>query len=239
MPAQVLVVDNASRVELPPLPGTSVIQSTTRLTLGAARNLGLAHVSTPCVIFWDADDVMLPGTLASLESAIAADPSVVAYGQAIVENPAGSRFRWPRRWISSLLRWPRLFAIFNCVWSVYPATGATIMRTDVVRSAGGYADNDTGDDWCLGVSLAFRGKLGWSERPGRLYRDHDGSITHRHGGWQDYVRRAHTVRTWIRNDPRAPAYVRLALPLIQAAQYAAVAGHLLAAGLRRVRAGRR
>jgi glycosyltransferase involved in cell wall biosynthesis len=234
MTAQIIVVDNASGAAVTGLPDVTVLRSPERLSLGRARNFGLSRVTTPYVLFWDADDLMPPGTLAALEEAIAVDRRLVAFGQAIVEN-GGQRYRWPRRWIGSLLRRPRLFVLVHSAWSTYPATGATIMRTEVVRSAGGYADTDSGQDWCLGVSLAFRGQLGWSERPGRIYRVHDESVSHRHGSLQDHLHRAHTVRAWIRNDPDAPAWVQRALPLIHVGQYAAVAGHLLAAGLRRRR----
>src|SRR5690242_10204527 len=66
----VIVVDNASAVTVPASPGISVVRAPQRLALGSARNLGLAQVKTPHVIFWDADDVMLPGTLAFLEREI-------------------------------------------------------------------------------------------------------------------------------------------------------------------------
>lgn len=234
VPIRTLVVDNASRVGLPVLPGVSVARSRERLSLGQARNLGLAKVSTPYVIFWDADDVMLPGTLASLEEAIGADPRLVAFGEAIVEDPGGVRHRWPRPWIGSLLSWPRLFALLDAVWSLYPTTGATIMRTDAVRAAGGYADSDSGEDWCLGVGLAFRGKLGWSERPGRLYHVHAASMWARHMTLRHQLRHAATVRARIRADPTLPAWVRGALPLIGSAQTAAVVAHELVAARRRL-----
>lgn len=41
----------------------TVLSQATRRGLGAARNVALAHISTPFVGFLDADDVMLPGTL--------------------------------------------------------------------------------------------------------------------------------------------------------------------------------
>jgi glycosyltransferase involved in cell wall biosynthesis len=69
--ARIVVVDNASDVELPDLPGVAVVRSSQRLTLGAARNLGLQQ-----------------------------------------------------------------------------------------RAAAGYGDAESGEDWCLGVSLAFRGRIG-------------------------------------------------------------------------------
>jgi glycosyltransferase involved in cell wall biosynthesis len=239
VPVQVMVVDNASQVGLPPLPEVCLLTSPERLSLGQARNLALARVTTPYVVFWDADDVMLPGTLASLEAAIADDERLVAFGQAILEAPGGVRYRWPRRWVGTLLRYRRLFVLIHSIWSVYPATGATIMRTDAVRSAGGYADTDSGQDWCLGVSLAFRGRLGWSERPGRIYRVHQESVSHRYAGLPDRLRRARTVRARIRDDPASPVFARRSILVIQGGQYVAMAAHLLVASARRARGRRR
>ena len=126
---RIVVVDNASTIALPCIePPAEVVRSSRRLTVGAARNLGLKHVTTPYVVFWDADDEMLPGTLALLESAIGSDPRMAAFGAGIVEAPSGARHRWPRRWIASLIRFPALFALVDSVWSIYPSTGATIMK---------------------------------------------------------------------------------------------------------------
>jgi glycosyltransferase involved in cell wall biosynthesis len=227
---RIIVVDNASTVALPKLPAIEVVRSARRLSRGGARDLGLAHVTTPYVVMWDADDVMPPGTLGFLEQAIAADSRLVAYGTAIVEHPTGRRHRWPRRWIGTLVMWPRAFAVLHAVWSIYPTTGSTIMRTDAVRAAGGYGDNDTGEDWLLGVSLAFRGRLGWSERTGRVYRLHDRSNWSRHAtdvGYQ--MSHARAVRNRIRADRAIPAWV---LPPIALGQVAAIIAHTAASATR-------
>src|SRR4051812_6213647 len=224
--ARLVVVDNASDARLPALPGVCVVTSSRRLTLGAARNLGLTHVATPYVVVWDADDTMIPGTLGVMEDAKRSDPTLAAFGTAIVEEPSGRRHRWPRRWVPALARLPRIFALLDCVWSLYPTTGATIMRTELARSGGGYSDAESGDDWCLGVSLAFRGRLGWSERPGRAYRLHPHSIWSRHRTVRDLLRHARAVRDRIRHDPAIGRSAEAALPLITLGQYGAVLGHV-------------
>lgn len=229
----VIVVDNASNTPLPPLPGAHVFRSELRLTLGAARNLGLAQARTPYVLCWDADDVMLPGTLALLERELDADPRAVAAGAAIVEEPSGQRHRWPRPWIAALTRRPRLMALVHSVWSIFPTTGATLMRAEQTLAGGGYSDADSGDDWCLGVSLLWRGPVRWSERPGRVYRLHQDSIWGLYGGLAHQRRHAAVVRARIRSDRGIPAAVRLALPLIAAAQCSALAAHAAVAWLRR------
>jgi len=238
--APVIVVDNASRVALPELPGALVVRSPSRLTRGAARDFGLAHVTTPYVVMWDADDVMPPGTIAFLQGAMEADPRMSAFGMAIIEDASGERHRWPRPWISTLVRFPRLFAFLHSVWSLFPAAGATIMRTRLVREAGGYGDVETGEDWLLGVSLAFRGRIGWAERVGRVYRLHTESNWARHAmdvGYQ--LHHARTVRERLRADEGLPGWVRMVLPLVRIGQYAAIALHQLVAAVRQVRPGKR
>ena len=86
VPARIVVVDNASDDPLPDLPGVDVVRAPARLTVGAARNLGLDQVRTPYVLFWDADDLMLPGTLAFLQDRLRTDPALVATAAAIMED---------------------------------------------------------------------------------------------------------------------------------------------------------
>jgi len=238
VPTRVVVVDNASEVPLPDLPGVSVVTSPRRLTLGAARNVGLAQVATPYVVVWDADDTMLPGTLGFLEIAIRSDPRLAAFGTAIVEDPSGHRHRWPRPWVATLVRWPPVFALLDSLWSLYPTTGATIMRTELARSAGGYSEAESGEDWCLGVSLAFRGRVGWSEWPGRAYRLHPQSVWSRSMTTRDLLRHARVVRHRIRCDPGIAGWARAALPLIAAGQYLAVLGHVVLSAGRGARRAR-
>lgn len=233
--ARIVVVDNASSVELPTLDGIDVVRVRRRATLGAARNVGLAQVSTPYVVFWDADDEMMPGTLAFLENAIMSDTSLAAFGAAIVEDTSGARHRWPRRWMSALAHAPRLFALVDCIWSLYPSTGSTILRTAYVREADGYFDAESGEDWCLGVSLAFRGRIGWSERPGRIYRLSGESVWAQHLGVHDQIDHARNVRRRIVADPGIAPWARRGLPLIAAGQYAAIAAHVLVATVRAIR----
>jgi glycosyltransferase involved in cell wall biosynthesis len=230
---RIIVVDNASDTAVAPRHGIDVVRSRTRLALGAARNLGLEHVQTPFVVVWDADDRMLPGTLPLLEREMALAPQLAACGAAIVDAAAGTRHRWPRPWVARLLPRPRLLALLQCVWSVFPSTGATIMRTALVRDAGGYSPTNSGEDWGLGVSLAFRGRFGWTERPGRLYRADPQSVWARSSDARHLRMHAREVRRRIRCDRGIAAWARAALPLITVLQHAAIVMSCLRARLRR------
>jgi glycosyltransferase involved in cell wall biosynthesis len=232
---QIVVVDNAAEVPLSERRDATVVRSPQRVTAGTARNLGLEHVRTPLVMFWDADDVMVPGTLARLEQAMTSDPGLIAFGAAIVEDASGRRHRWPRPWIGRLIRTPRLFALLDSIWSLFPTTGATLARTDAVRASGGFSDSNSGEDWCLGVSLAFRGRLGWTEEPGRVYRIHPRSLWSRHMTASHQFRHARTVRRRIRTDGGVPSWARALLPVIALAQWGAIAGHAAVASARRIR----
>lgn len=220
-PVRILVVDNASEPPVPHAPGAELVRSPSRLTVGAARNLGLHHVQTPYVIFWDADDLMLPGTVRRLRDAIGGDPGLVAVAAGILEGEPPVRHRWPRRWARPLARRPGVFALAHAVWSLFPATGSTIMRTTSVRDAGGYADADGGEDWVLGVSLAFRGRLALDPAPGRLYRRHASSLWEQRHSMRHLMRHAAAVRARIRRDPAARRGRQL-LPAVATLQLAAI-----------------
>ena len=220
--AEIIVVDNASRAPvLAEDPRIKIVRSSTRLTIGAARNLGLSRVTAPLVVMWDADDVMYPGTLESLLAAFEAAPGAVAHAMGIADGP-GLRHPWPRRWVGRLSRRPRLMAFANSIWSQYPTVGATAMRTDAVRATGGCGDANAGEDWSLGAVLLWRGPAGWSERPGRLYRKHSISTLQRHSSMTNLLERARATRARLRRDQAVPRWCRVLLPLIAVAQYAVI-----------------
>ena len=219
---RILIVDNASDAAVEPRDGVEILRSEKRVTLGAARNLGLAHVDSEFVVFWDADDVMLAGTLRFLCQRLASHPDYVAWGLSIIEAETGQRHRWPRRCVSRLHRFPRLFAFLNCIWAMYPTTGTTLMRTDAVKATGGFADTDSGDDWALGASLLFRGRVGWDERPGRLYSSTPDSIWARHSTPRHLMAHAASVRRRTRADQAVPRWAKVALPVIALAQLLAI-----------------
>jgi glycosyltransferase involved in cell wall biosynthesis len=221
VPARILVVDNASEPALAQPEGAELIRSPRRLTVGAARNLGLQSVTTPYVLFWDADDLMLPGTLRFLQARAAAEPGAVLVAASILEGDPPAPHRWPRPWIYPVTRWRRSFALAHCVWSLFPSTGSSIMRTADAKEAG-FGDANSGEDWVLGVSLAFRGRIVMEKRPGRLYRREVGSLWETQRSAAQLVRHATAVRERMRRDPEVPAWARRLLPLIAVLQVAAV-----------------
>jgi glycosyltransferase involved in cell wall biosynthesis len=222
VPIEVLVVDNASAPPVAERPGATLVRLNRRLALGAARNAGLAQVQTPLVLFWDADDRMLEGTLSALSEALERVPGAVLAWARIVEDADGTPHHWPRPYGRRIARYPALLRAAQAVWSTFPTTGAVLIRTEAALACGGFGDAESGDDWVLGVSLAFRGRVVAVDHPGRLYLRRPGSVWARHSTSTHLRRHAAAVRARLRADPAVPAIWRVALPVLWALQTLAI-----------------
>lgn len=213
---EVLVVDNASNVPIPAITGARILRTSTRVTVGASRNFGLAEVDTPLVVFLDADDLLLEGALDAMLRAVDSCPEAVAWVLGIVDGNTGRRHRSPRRIAPVLARRPSLFAIANAGWSLMPTQGATLLRVDLLRELGGYDDSERGgDDWPLSAAIAFRGKVAFDAFPALMYRRRPNSP----GGDafpSHLVRRnARRVQVRLRGHSSVPRWVLWILPLMQ------------------------
>jgi Glycosyl transferase family 2 len=223
---RIVVVDNASRVAVPAMPGATTLRLHRRVSVGAARNAGLAVVGTPLVCFLDADDELLPGALARLRdrlapSSVAAVPASIAW---LEETGETVRWDWPRPLAYRLCRHRRVFATVTALRNAYPTTGA-LVRTAALRAAGGFADADHEEDWLPAVALAARGRVELDARPGRRYRVSAGSL---HGAGADLgtvLANRRALRRALRRDPRTRA-----LAVVGAAPLAAA--HVLSACLK-------
>ena len=220
--ASIVIVDNASRMSIPEFPGSAVVRARQRLTVGGARNLGLEHVETDLVLVLDADDRLLPGTLDLLTRRMGADEGLAICATTILEAETGRRHRTPRPFVARLVRWPRLFAFVDAIWSLLPIQGCAVFRTQHAREAGGYADASWADDWVLAVSLAFRGRVEVHERHGRYYRATPSSVSSARRSHRDLQAAARLVRDRIRSDRAVPRWARLLLPLVAGMQAAAI-----------------
>jgi glycosyltransferase involved in cell wall biosynthesis len=224
VPAELIVVDNASEVALPPLEGVELVRLAQRRSTGAARNAALECVRTPYVVFLDADDLLLEGALAALVEGLEAAAGRSVHTLSIIDGLTGRRYRSPRRFGRVLSHGSRLFALFNTVWSLLPTQGCTIMRVSDVRECGGYGDSVHGEDWVLAVSIAFRGAVSFDNRPGLLYRRRSDSPGATGLSGRVLLENAARVRARIREDPAIPGWVRLLLPAITLAQWLAARG---------------
>jgi glycosyltransferase involved in cell wall biosynthesis len=213
LPAEVVLVDNASNVPVTSMNGERVVRADKRITVGAARNLGLAAVRTPFVVFWDADDLMLPGTLRVMHERLGRAPEAVAVATAILER-TDRPHHWPRSLTRPLAKRSWLFRLVHAVSALFPTTGSVMIRTAQARDAGGFADADGGDDWALGVSLAFRGPILLDDHAGRVYRRWPGSLSDRWRTVPDLVEHAAAVRRRLRGDTGVPRWIRGASPVL-------------------------
>jgi glycosyltransferase involved in cell wall biosynthesis len=216
----IVVVDNASQVPLPALPpAVDVVRSDARLSVGAARNLGLAHVTTEHVIFCDADDRLLPDSVAFLRARLARRAALVGVVCRYVSwNPETGMHAVldgsPRASAVRAARFRRLFALVNLRYNCFPIVGGAF-STAAVRDAGGFGDANVGEDWILGAQLAFRGPLELHRRPTFVRRVHRGSLWYRTHDPADYLARCDLLRARVGRDPRVPRWMKSLLPLLR------------------------
>jgi glycosyltransferase involved in cell wall biosynthesis len=230
----VFVVDNASDVPVPDVTGTRVLRLPERVTVGACRNRGLAEVDTPFVVFLDADDLLLEGALEAMLRTADSCPKAVAWVHGIVDGSTGRRHRSPRRIARILARWPPLFALANGVWSLMPTQGATLLRVDLLREVGGYADAGVGgDDWAMCAALAFHGKVVFDGFPALMYRPRPDSPGGDAFPSELILRGARRVQDRLRGDPAVPRWCVWILPFLQLAAVRIV--RPLVRGARRLR----
>ncbi|MDQ3849050.1 MAG: glycosyltransferase [Actinomycetota bacterium] len=219
--ARIVVVDNASVVGLPALaPDVGVLRVPARRSVGAARNLGLAHVRTPQVVFVDVDDELPEGYLSRQLDRFRRRPDLVAVGvRPTIWHPERGEehpFGWPPPYTSWLCRLPRVFALVHLI-EPHLIIGATMLCTSAVRLAGGFDDRDYREDMNLAQILPFLGAVEVLSGPGRRYRQHAGSLSATAtpaeicagyaSGWRSLA--AH---------PRVPRWVKRLLPIVRRAQ---------------------
>jgi GT2 family glycosyltransferase len=214
---RILVIDNASTRPIPLSTDAHVLRCADRRTIGSARNFGLNAVDTEFVVFWDADDVMVPGAIGHMRRALRADDEVALVATRILESQ-GTYHHWPRMALQRLARWRSMYALVHAVSSLYPTTGSVMMRTEVLRSAGGFPDTDESDDWVAGASMALRGRVRVLDVPGRVYRLHASSLS---ASWtpRHRIRAARFVRQRLHSDPALRRSFRVLTPFLAPAQW--------------------
>lgn len=218
---EAVVVDNASDPPIEGMPSdVRIVRSPQRLPVGHARNFGLREARSEYVMFWDADDRMLPGAVARMWSVLEAEPGVVCVTMDSVrwtpESGPGEPWPWPRPVMYPLARFRRLFALVAMLYNPFTTTGPALMRTEVVREAGGFSEDIAFfEDWALSGALAVRGRIVMLRETARLYRVHGDSLSLGHldsteqGGW------LRGMRARVRRDPRVPTWMKALLPLVR------------------------
>jgi len=120
-----------------------------RHSAAAARNAGLAIVTTPYVMFFDSDDVMLPCHCAEFADAIAANPGVGIFGRKI------NMFLLDKHWRRCYFINKHL--MFNHLFRSCLSTVRYVAATALVRDAGGWNVRAWGwDDYELGIRILLK-----------------------------------------------------------------------------------
>ena len=112
----------------------------------AARNRGLHEVETDFVMFFDSDDVMLPAHVGDFSEAIRSHPAMDIFGRSIIlEGLDGNR---------RTLYYTASSPLFNHIFRGCLSTQRMVVRTELVREVGGWAEDLPGwNDYELGVRL--------------------------------------------------------------------------------------
>lgn len=143
----------------------------------AARNAGLARLATDTVVFLDADDLLLPGSLECRRSLLARAGAAWVYTDGWIEDEPGVRQRWSALYpppggradggiFADLLR-----RNFICV-------DAVIARLALVRELGDFDETIRGtEDWDLWLRLAARHPVRWSPQPTFVYRRRPNTVS--------------------------------------------------------------
>jgi cellulose synthase/poly-beta-1,6-N-acetylglucosamine synthase-like glycosyltransferase len=165
-----------------------------QLGAAATRNLALARATGEYLHNLDADDLLLPGALATLVAILDEHPSVHwAFGRADDLMPDGSRVSFPP-WMPpyGLMPAGRMnawVADHGGNWPI-PCAG-TMYRTATLRAVGGWVALPIGEDIAMLAALS-QATDGWQDPALTwLYRQHPAQVS-RHpqqAAWSDVARR--------------------------------------------------
>jgi glycosyltransferase involved in cell wall biosynthesis len=217
VPVELVVVDNASQQPIHAPADAHVVTLPHRQSVGAARNEGLQTVTTPYVVFADADDELAPSALArSLALLERHPPAPGVIGRSLLDygdrTAHGKRPTGIYRLISHVA--PQLTPV---LWLIdfQGSITSTVLRTSTVRDAGGFAYNDTAEDWHVAARMARRGAFVCVNDLVRIYHRHSAAL--RLSGARkpppQLIRRA--ICDDCRSDPKATTLQRAAAASIR------------------------
>lgn len=180
IPVEIIIVNNASSRPVPKFRDVRVVRLRKRVTVGEARNAGLAAARTKYVFFMDGDDKLLPGTLKFLRRRLADRPRAVAASCTNLDwNPVTDERRpsiFPPKYAFRFQYFRRLFALLNLTLYWYPVI-SVLIDTEAARRAGGFPDSNFRENWIFSMCLCFQGRVIMTHHPGKLYRTDPGRIT--------------------------------------------------------------
>ena len=176
--ARVIVVDDGSSSPIAPIAGAEVLRRAVAGGPGTARNTGLAEVTTPFVLFVDADVVWNPDAWQPLLAHLD-DDNVGVVAPRVASNPGPSvlaRYEVSR---SPLDLGPTPARVRARTRVSYVPAAALLVRTNVLRTVGGFDESlRYGEDvdliWRLdesGVRCRYEPRAEVSHRPRTSFVD--------------------------------------------------------------------
>ncbi len=145
--------------------------------VSVARNRGLEEANTPCTLFLDADDVLLPGALQRMVNGLD-DQCVAVYGEAVVAQSSGE--------VTGATGAPVFGArpVGHVLESIIQhnficTPGVLLARTDSVKKVGGFQPGlRLSEDWVLWCALAAEGPFTYlGPDPLLAYRQVEGGVS--------------------------------------------------------------
>jgi hypothetical protein len=195
-PCEILVVDDGSTDDTPVVlartRGIRHVRQEPNQGKPAALARGLAEARGAAILVLDDDDLLLPGAVQVLATALFADPARVAvWGDTVVFDHATGRALFSR----PACRLPEAL-VHRAVLQQIPALpGATLVRTSAWQAAGPRDPSLLrGQDMDLFLSLARLGPIACVPLPVLRYRSHDGLRGAAQDRWRKQDRAVHTAR---------------------------------------------
>jgi len=243
IPVEIVVVDDASpdrsaeiaQEVLRDFASGKVITNDRIRGVCGARNAGLNQLSTPWVLFLDADDFLRPGALQALLAGRRPGRVAVlgAFGT-VGEDGQEREGSWSEQRdeaMSKLGQASSLTVSQLARANVMPPPGAQLLSAAALRGVHGFDEGPLAQGWSedaeLLARLAAKGSVGLVDEEVLAYRVRNGSLSTR-PGWRRQVTRSRLLSL-----RRAPRLARPAMGWAFGGRYASLAKRRLADGFRR------
>ena len=142
-----------------------------------ARNAGWRHLATDAVVFLDADDLLLPGALATRRSLLREGDTAWAHTEGFLQDPGGERHPFSAAYrAEDNRREGRIFPALLC--RNFISMSSTIVLREALEQAGGFDETIRFmEDWDLWLRLAVRFPAAYATEPTFIQRRRTDSLS--------------------------------------------------------------